>query len=176
GARPGDLVYVTGVLGNAGIGLRMIENQEFGRELTSEAAAQLNRCYYAPIPRVEFGKRIKAVTSCIDISDGLLADLGHIAGQSRVGMSIRQAAIPVSAAAIQLLGKAQAQNFALSCGDDYELAFTVPAAQVAVMEKAAAETGTIVTCIGKVTEGDSLICLDAEDKPVTVGVSGYQHF
>ena len=118
GARAGDTIYVTGPLGSAGAGLALYQQQK------TEPKALLDT-YLDPTPQVDSGLKLRGLaSSCIDISDGLLADLGHILAASGVGASLDLAAIPLADENIQAFDNQQALQWALSAGDDYQLCFT----------------------------------------------------
>lgn len=124
-ARAGDAVAVSGTPGAAAAGLALIEA---GREAELSAAA-LIAAHRRPIARVALGRAaVEAGIACaIDISDGLLQDLGHIAGRSGAGIEIDLEALPLHPAAVELLGEQQARDLALGGGEDFELALTGPA-------------------------------------------------
>src|SRR5690606_31053879 len=107
--------------------------------------------YYRPEPRVAFGRALAGLASAgIDISDGLLADLGHVARRSGVHIRLRARDIPLSPDVEALLGRERALALALGAGDDYELAFCVPPARAAEVARRAEQAGLICTCIGEV--------------------------
>lgn len=160
GARPGDAVFVSGTLGDAAGALAFLNGQWQPAPVHAEFLLQrFNR----PDARVALGQEILGVaTSAIDISDGLLADAGHIAAASGVQLRIEPEALPLSPALASCLENNSRLRWALSGGDDYELCFTLPAG-------CAAPDGC--TRIGDVTEGEGVytgLDLDFE--------AGYQHF
>ncbi|MGO1503068.1 MAG: thiamine-phosphate kinase [Marinobacter sp.] len=123
GAKPGDLIVVSGALGDAGAALDYLEAQN----PTADQQFVLER-YHHPQPRLRLGVALRHLaTAAIDVSDGLLADLSHILEASSVGASIERARVPVSPALTRLKGSA-AIEYALHCGDDYELCATIPQA------------------------------------------------
>lgn len=124
GATPGDLIFVTGKLGAAAYALRSIQNQDnIFQNPTTEETQRLNR----PEPRIKTGIALRGIAnSCIDISDGLLADLGHILEASHVGAEVMLENIPYSDSLL-LLDNELAIELVLTGGDDYELCFTLPA-------------------------------------------------
>ncbi|RBW48180.1 thiamine-phosphate kinase [Marinobacter sp. F3R11] len=129
GARPGDLVAVSGTLGDAGAALDYLGAQACSdpQSFSADEAFVLKR-YHHPEPRLELGAGLRGLaTAAIDISDGLLADLSHILEASSVGANIEVARIPVSAALKRLKGTG-ARDYALHSGDDYELCVTIPEA------------------------------------------------
>lgn len=123
-ARAGDLVVVSGTLGDAGAALDYLSAGD-EHQTGSDEQFLLQR-YHHPIPRLKLGAALRSrATAAIDISDGLLADLGHILQASGVGASIETANIPLSAA-LRQVKQQQALNYALHSGDDYELCATIP--------------------------------------------------
>lgn len=169
-ARPGDDIWVSGELGAAALGLRHLLDEVVLPE--PAAAACLSRLH-DPVPRVALGRALLGLAhAAIDLSDGLLADLGHILERSGVGARIELAAVP-AAAALQNLPKLL-PACALAGGDDYELCFTAPVAQ---RERIAAAAGELrVTRIGTITAGNALEVVDDQGRPVTLPSAGYDHF
>jgi thiamine-monophosphate kinase len=152
GARPGDLVYVTGWPGDAAAGLALLDGRLGGSGADRGA---LIAKFLRPEPRVAFGIRLRAVASaCIDVSDGLAADLGRLAAASEVAALIRAAELPLSRALHALAGPARAREFALGGGDDYELVFTVPpAARPALARVVGGRGAPACHCIGEIVAG-----------------------
>ena len=111
-----------------------------------------------------------------DVSDGLLADLGHIARASGVGMELQLAAVPVSPAVLALATAARASELALGGGDDYQLVFTAPPAAHRSIAALGARLPVLLTCIGRVVTGAEVQVMDTGGRRVPVAVSGYQHF
>ncbi len=121
GARPGDGIYVTGTLGDAGLGLKILQNQWLANK-----GAVLDR-FHQPWPRVKEGMSLIGIASaCIDLSDGLASDLRHILEQSQVGARVDLDGLPVSEAVFDYMAKTGDAHLPLSAGEDYELCFTVP--------------------------------------------------
>lgn len=146
GATVGDLICVSSSLGDAAAGLQLELGTLFAEEHPSCSDYLLDRWSY-PQPRLALGSDLlNSATACIDISDGFLADLGHLLQQSGVGAQINEAAIPMSAELISVVGRAQALQLALSGGEDYELCFTLPSS-VAVPEGCSV-VGQIVATMG----------------------------
>ena len=167
GAREGDLVFVTGTIGDSGGGLALLENQAV--PASDETRTQLIARYHVPEPRVMFAPALRAASAAIDISDGLLADLGHIAHASGVRLELEAERIPLSPSLIELWGDdVDAVVRAATAGDDYEIAFTARAP--------IADAHTPVTCIGKVTKGSGIAMLDAEGREIAVPRKGFVHF
>jgi len=124
GAMPGDLIVVSGTLGDAGAALDYLDVQS----ASADEAFVLARYHY-PRPKLTLGAALRNIaTAAIDVSDGLLADLGHILEASSVGASVERTRVPVSAALTRLKGR-KARNYALNSGDDYELCATISEAK-----------------------------------------------
>lgn len=171
GARVGDVVMVTGTLGDAAAGLRCLAEAD----ATPYAALveRLNR----PVPRVSAGQALRGIASaCIDVSDGLVADLGHICASSGVGAEIDVALLPRSAAMLAHFHDADAIDFALGGGDDYELCFTVPVDRANEIAADLARLGCFATRIGRVIEGSGVRVIDAAGAAVTPPRAGWNHF
>src|SRR5690348_39338 len=163
-AKPGDLVYVSGTLGDAALGLLALRGELAGIE--GEQRAFLADRYRLPQPRLTLGQRLLGVAhAMMDISDGLVGDLGHICETSGVGAMIEAAALPLSLAARVVIGAAPERlSTALGGGDDYELLLTVPAGKAAALPMLAAETGVPLTRIGRIEVGSGVRVIDADGK------------
>lgn len=170
GARAGDAIFVTGALG-AGLGaLRLL------RAHASVPATLLERLR-RPQPRCAQGLALRgAASACIDLSDGLAADLGHICSESGVGAELDADALPVAPALAGAFDVAQRRELALTGGDDYELCFTVPVACMAQVAGIAARTHCAMTRIGRIVAGAGVHVRDANGAPVTVAHAGWEHF
>lgn len=178
GAKPGDLVYVSGELGAAGLAVSLMNN---GMLLDKPDTQELHTAYFQPVPRINLGQSCAAIASAaIDISDGLMADLGHIAKQSGVGIELNAKAIPIARAVKKFMStmgdKNQGLNLALTAGDEYELAITVPQEQQKALEQTAAALNIPLALIGYVVKGSRVKCLNNEGHEIEVKTSGYQHF
>jgi thiamine-monophosphate kinase len=175
-ARPGDLVYVSGTLGDAALGIRVLTGEISG--LTEAAAAMLADRYRLPRPRVTLGPALRGLaTAMTDISDGLVADLGHICETSGVGARIAAESTPLSAeAAAAVAHDPSALQIVLTGGDDYELAFTADPASADAIDAAARAAGIQVTEIGHVTDGSGVSVIDENGDEITVKTMGYRHF
>jgi thiamine-monophosphate kinase len=171
GARPGDAVYVSGSIGDAGGGLDVLQGA--GEGLIEAARAHLIQRYRLPAPRLMLGRLLRGVASAaLDVSDGLIGDLAHIAEVSRVRIEIEAERIPRSAALIALWGEDVVR--AATCGDDYEIAFTArPEEQIG---KIAERAGVPVSRIGRVTKGAGVALLDAKGREIAVPKGGFTHF
>lgn len=172
GAKPGDCIFVTGPLGDAGLALR--HRQGRLRLSDAEFALCAERMDW-PTPRVEAGLALRAIaSSAIDISDGLVADLGHILDMSRVGARLELARLPLSPAYRAHLTET-GSDMALANGDDYELCFTVPPAKLAALEKIKTRFPGI-TEIGLIESGSGLRIFDVAGKSYMPKVTGHDHF
>lgn len=170
GAQVGDVVFVSGSLGDANAALAFLNTEPC--ELRSGQGDLLAR-YHAPTPRLALGQQLRNLaTAAVDISDGLVADLGHVLKASGVAGVIRMQDLPLSAA---LLSHGGALNSALSGGDDYELCFTVPASRRADVALLSVSLDLMLTEIGYIEAGHGLRCIDAQDN-VHSPAKGYQHF
>jgi len=181
GAVVGDQVFVTGTLGDAAAGLRCLDKHDaLATALMSAPAgtrehlvARLDR----PTPRIAAGIALRgAANACIDVSDGLLADLGHIAAASRVAIDIELDALPVSSALLTLFDLETRRGFQLSGGDDYELAFTAPAQHAARIAQDLSRIGCGATRIGRVVEGVGVNVVDRNGGRYTSTHAGWNHF
>jgi thiamine-monophosphate kinase len=171
GARPEDDVWVSGTLGDAALGLQVLRG---ALEVAAEARAALLGRYRLPSPRLALGQALRGVASAvIDVSDGLLADLGHILETSGVGAELRADGLPLSAAARDLPGAADA---ALAGGDDYELLFTAPPDRRDAIATLATRLRLPLTRIGAIHAGQGLRVLDAAGRELPVAHTGWQHF
>lgn len=188
-ARVGDQVYVTGTLGDAAVALAVlasIVDKNLPSDLTSGLSRSaftathrdyfINR-FYRPTPRLQAGVLLRDyATAMLDVSDGLLGDLGQICTASAVGAVIEVSRLPFSAAMLACVNIEQRQQAALSGGDDYELCFTVPESRCHDMEQSLSDLGLPVTRIGVIIAGDSVLCVDDNGEALQVGGAGYSHF
>lgn len=178
GAKPGDDVYVSGTIGDAGLGLAALSG---AFKPSAVDKAFLVERYQLPTPRVLLGGALGGLaTASIDISDGLLADGGHIAARSGVAIEIAADKLPLSDAAKHWLAKqddnAQALAEIAGFGDDYEIFFTAPPARRRSVEMASQLTKTALARIGAVTRGEGVRLLDADGAEIEVETAGYDHF
>jgi thiamine-monophosphate kinase len=170
GAQVGDLVVVTGTLGNAAGALRQWQQ---GVTMDSELRAFLER----PTPRIELGLALRGLaTSCIDISDGLLADLHHVLTASGVGAEIDIAALPTSAALAATFDPAEQRELQLGGGDDYELCFTVPKELAREVMAATDHVNVHFQRIGRIEAQSGLRLRELDGSVRLVGPRGYRHF
>jgi len=176
GARPRDAVFVTGSIGDAGAGLAILKGEGVGLPDLSRAA--LISRYQLPEPRVTLGPQLLGIASAaLDVSDGLLADLGHVAKLCEVRISLDAAKIPVSAATRALWGQGQEATVrAATSGDDYEIAFTAPTSARSRLEELSRTSGVAISEIGRVEAGSGVYLIDDKGKPIAVPRAGYTHF
>jgi len=179
-AKPGDLIYVTGTLGDAALGLKLLVSKtSVNQEVLDLCLNKLNR----PVPRITFARAATEYCSCaIDISDGLAADLGHILNASHCGAEIYLDKLPVSRELEKYFtdpasGKTEIDwGLVLGGGDDYELCMTLPEAISTSLVLLAESMGLPLTCVGRIGSGDELRILDASGQPYVLDTSGYEHF
>ncbi|MBI3524978.1 MAG: thiamine-phosphate kinase [Betaproteobacteria bacterium] len=173
GAQPGDEIWVSGAPGRAALGLAHLQGRiQLNEPARSDCLAALHR----PQPRVALGIALRGLANAaIDISDGLLADLGHILERSKVCATLQLERMPGMA---DNANAALAQDCLLAGGDDYELVFTAPASRHATIAAFADSLNLALTCIGHIAEGASgeLVLLDAEGKAVPINRRGFDHF
>lgn len=176
GAEVGDAIFVTGTLGDAVAALYGLRDGVYGagrNTVEPPLLAALNR----PQPRLAAGLALRGLASaCIDVSDGLLADLGHICAESGVGAEIDVAALPVSARLAATFDHAACSEMALCGGDNYELCFTAPAARADEVCRRLSATPGGVTEIGRIVAGSGVVARDAAGQPVTTRNAGWEHF
>lgn len=170
GAQAGDELWVSGTLGDGAAALAQWRDAV---PVDHDLRARLDR----PTPRVELGRALRGIaTSCIDVSDGLLADLTHVCTASGVGAELQLDALPASKALQTAFDAATVRRLQATGGDDYELCFTVPAMYRDRLEMIANETGTPVTRIGRIIEGGRVI-VRTDDGGVWMPPStGFVHF
>jgi thiamine-monophosphate kinase len=173
-ARKGDDLWVSGSLGDAALALAYARGEFQLDDADLEAARRrLNR----PEPRVALGRALlDCATSAIDVSDGLVADVGHIAAASRVRAIIHWGAVPMSSAAMRAREHAKVRSAVLAGGDDYELAFTAPIDRRAKIAALTIEVGVSVTRIGTIEAGEGVVVVDDEGNPLTLAEAGFDHF
>ncbi|WP_152220015.1 thiamine-phosphate kinase [Pseudomonas sp. SCB32] len=170
GARPGDLLCVGGALGEAGGALPLVLG-----ELQAEPAIAepLLARYWSPQPQLAFGQALRGKASAaLDISDGLLADCGHIARASGVALVIEAERLPPSAPLEALLGTERAQQLKLGAGDDYILAFTLPPEHLAALSA----NWPQLCVVGRAEAGSGVRVLDGQGTDITPRQGGYLHF
>lgn len=169
GARPGDLLCVGGSLGDAAAALPLVLGQQVAAG--AEADYLLQR-YWAPQPQLALGQWLRGrASAALDVSDGLLADCGHIAKASAVALQVERDSLPLSVALRTLAGE-RALDCALSGGDDYRLAFTLPAQYLPALQAQWPEA----VVIGRAVAGQGVQLLDGAGRRLDPPSAGYQHF
>jgi thiamine-monophosphate kinase len=173
GAKPGHWIFVSGTLGDAAQGLRLLEKGfRPGKDRT---AGRLLKAFLDPAPRLELGAflaRRKLASAMIDVSDGLSVDLAHICEESGVGALIETALIPISEALRRL--RKNPLPLALNGGEDFELLFTVRPRNVPRLLRLARRFA--ITPIGRVTAGKTILAVDPAGKIKPLPIRGYEHF
>lgn len=169
GARVGDDVWVTGTLGDAAAALQSLFS---GAAVERSLRARLDR----PTPRVEVGRALVGLASaCVDLSDGLLADLGHLCARSGIGAEVDLALLPVSRALARFKPEVR-WAWQASGGDDYELCFTASPQRVEQVQQALDFAGVAGTRIGRIVAGQGVQALAADGAPWRAPRDGYDHF
>jgi thiamine-monophosphate kinase len=173
GAKAGDWLYVTGEIGGAALALKHIQGKV---KVSSKHQNDIQKRLDFPKAQVLAGQALREyATSAIDLSDGLIADLGHICKASGVGANIVLDALPISLALSDTLGLESAYDLALKGGDDYELLFSVAEDNKVGMETALANSGNKITCIGQLN-GSEKITTTLNNKPINIEVQSFEHF
>lgn len=176
GARRGDDVYVSGTIGDAALGLQVLSGE--APDLDESHAASLLARYRLPEPRTALGPALRGLANAAaDVSDGLIADLGHICSASGTGAEIDSASVPLSPAAAAMVARAEDSMIRiLTGGDDYELVFTAAAERRAEVNSLSERLGVPVSRIGQIVEGEAVTSFDATGKPLILRHRGYRHF
>lgn len=176
GAKPGDDLYVSGHVGDARLALEVFRGKiSVDADLFLQARARMEQ----PTPRVALGLALRGVASAaIDVSDGLVGDLGHILKQSGVGACVDTSVARGLMAAADRGGLSADQRLALVLGggDDYELLFTAPPAQRAAVQSASVQSGTPVTRIGSLDQERGLRLVDDQGHAVANTYTSFDHF
>lgn len=170
GAKPGDAIFVTGSLGAAAGGLRLLERSV---AVNGNWEKRLIDRQLRPTPRLEIGKLLresKIASAMIDLSDGLSSDIQHICEESGVGAEIDASRLPIDEDLKNLVSDDELLAMALNGGEDFELLFTVP------QEKPSTVVNSKFTCIGTITENVGVVELKDGNKTVKLQPSGYRHF
>jgi thiamine-monophosphate kinase len=174
GARAGDEVWVSGNVGDARLALEVFRGRGAVPAEVFEAA---RRRMEQPTPRVALGQALRGIASaCVDVSDGLLGDLGHVLRQSGVGACIDEEPAAGLLGAGPTVAPDERLDLVLAGGDDYELAFTAPAARHAAVREAAERAGTPVTCIGRVEAKAGIRLRDAQGRIHEPHHASFDHF
>ncbi|GGC57744.1 thiamine-monophosphate kinase [Siccirubricoccus deserti] len=174
GARPGDALWVSGTLGDGALGLRVLQGK-----LPGDAAGHLARRYRLPEPRLALGSALAGVArATMDVSDGLVQDLGHLCRAGGCGAVLKADSVPLSPAARALVEADPALlPLLLTGGDDYELLFAAPATAEAEILARAAAAGVAVTLIGGFVAGPPEVQVRGPDgAPMTLPAGGWSHF
>lgn len=170
GARSGDLLCVSGSLGEAAMGLRILR----GLAATEDEALPLIDRYRTPRPRLTLGRLLRGrASAAIDVSDGLLADLSHLLDASGVGAVVDASRLPI---APPMAGLPGALESALGGGDDYELLFTFPSEHEAQIADLAGQADVRISVIGRIVEKPGLEVVDRDGKPLHPAHLGWTHF
>ena len=176
GAAEGDDIYVSGTIGDAALGLRAVRGALAA--LTPQDCAELAERFRLPEPRLALGAALVDVATCaIDISDGLIADLGHLCTESGVGARIAVDAVPLSKPARRTIDAGDAAIIDLvTGGDDYELLFCAAPPARGTVDALGHRLGLAVTRIGAIERGEGVTVTDADGQPLALGRAGYTHF
>lgn len=178
GAQAGDNLYVTGTIGDAGLGL-MILRGDLG-PVALGTRTRLEGRYHLPQPRVDFGKSMPGfVSAALDVSDGLVADAAHLAETSGLAAEIEFGRVPLSSSSTRVVQKDQALHLSLlGTGDDYEILFAAPASAADAIAAASGATDTPVTRIGTLLEGAAgeVTVVDSQGDAMEITVPGFKHF
>ena len=178
GARPGDRILVTGTIGDGFFGLAAHRGEL--ADLAEPARRSLAQRYVLPQPRVTLGRVLaeQALAHAgMDISDGLVADLGHMCAASNCGAEVAVASVPLSDAVADLVaGDPSLIAAAITGGDDYELLLAVPSDRVAAVLEAAQRSGTAIAEIGSIVQESGLTFRDRDNQPLAFEKAGFTHF
>jgi len=173
GARPGDLVHVSGTLGDAAAGLGAWPPPPSRSSAVEHVLARFTR----PTPRLALGEALRGLaSSCVDVSDGLLADVGHLATGSGVAIELDAARLPLSVPLRECCNPPTALRHALTGGDDYELCFTVPPSALPRLQALAGPDIPPLSCIGHVRAGAGVRVLGGDGRMLEFERPGFDHF
>lgn len=174
GAKVRDEIWVSGELGDAALALAHLQGRV---QLAEQDLARVLPRLRTPMPRIKLAQKLLGrAHSAIDISDGLLADLGHILERSGVGAEIHLAQMPMSKILGELPGHALARDLVLAGGDDYELCFTAPEAKHDDIVRIGRGLRIRLSCIGRITREAGLVVRDAQHKIMDIKEHGFDHF
>ena len=176
GAAAGDDIYVSGTIGDATLGLRAAQGGL--AVLPPEDRAALATRFRLPEPRLALGAALVGLATCaIDVSDGLVADLGHLCAESEVAACVAVDAVPLSGPARRALagGEAAIANL-VTGGDDYELLFCAPPSARGTLDALGRRLGVALTRIGAIERGEGVTVVDADGRPLALERAGYTHF
>jgi thiamine-monophosphate kinase len=173
GARAGDDIYVTGTLGDAALAVKCLKQEQ----LPKMSAQGLIQCLERPQPRIEAGCALRHLAhSAIDISDGLLADLGHILSMSEVGASIELDRIPLSPLVASTVDSQRDWSLVVSGGDDYELCVTLAPENRGDVARIANQLDLPITRIGRIEPQPGIRCVESDGRSWAPSSLGYDHF
>jgi len=174
GAKAGDDIWVSGKLGDAALALAHMRGNVV---LSAESFKAISHALHLPQPRVALGLALRGIAhSAIDVSDGLLADLGHILERSNLGAEIEFSKLPLSTHLQSFFNEKIGQQCALSGGDDYELCFTAPVTNHAALENLSMKLALPLTCIGKIVAGSGCTVRAKDGSVMKMEEAGYEHF
>ena len=173
GARIGDEIWVSGSIGDAALGLRVLQGK-----LPADAEGFLARRYRLPEPRLALGQALRGVArAAMDVSDGLVQDLGHLCRAAGCGAEITAAALPLSAAANATFARnAALLPLLLTGGDDYELLFAAAPEDAGAVQAASIKAGVPVAPLGRFVPGDAVVVRDGSGAAITLPQGGWSHF
>ena len=174
GAQPGDSIYITGPLGDAALALLHQNGQVV---LSHEQWSRVRVALEQPVPRVEAGQALRGIaSSAIDISDGLISDLGHILEASRVGARINTGKIPISDIYRVYWEACNGYTMALTTGDDYELCITISPENKSRLEDISTKLGCQFYEVGEIEQDKELRCINENGQRWVPEHGGYDHF
>jgi thiamine-monophosphate kinase len=175
GAQIGDEIWVSGYLGDAALALAHLQGKIV---LSASDFSACANALHQPQPGVALGLALRGIaSSAIDVSDGLMSDLGHILAASGVGAEIIFANLPASDIFRGICGNMNLlQHCLLSGGDDYELCFTAPVSAHHALQDISGKLALPLSCIGRIIAGHGCVVLDAENNPIIYSGTGYDHF
>lgn len=176
GARARDILYVSGCIGDAALGLMILQKRLPG--LSAEDERALICRYHLPEPRVGLGPELCGLAhAALDVSDGLIADLGHICETSGRGAVVRGGDVPLSPAARRVIASGRVSlETLITGGDDYELLFCAPPSASAALQAISRRSGVAITAIGEITDDPHIRVLDPDGAEICLNRAGYTHF
>ena len=190
GAKPNDLIVVSGVPGEAAGGLQLLLNPPVAQAATDSVnhttvrpelvegshSEHLIKRFLRPTPRIELGRGLRShASAAMDVSDGLLTDLRKLCAASGCGAQLQLEQLPVSVALNALFATERVQQLKLSGGDDYELLFTIPPQSLSALEDISAIARVPCTVIGNIIQGPGVECF-RHHQPVVITDTGFDHF
>jgi len=180
GARPGDTLYITGLIGLSDVGLRVLSSFPDRKKTVEDGWEMALERHISPMPRVDVGLALshnEIATSCIDTSDSISICLNHLSMSSKVGIEIDASSLPISDELVRYSSiiKKDVVEMALSAGEDYELIFTAPSKAKDEIESIASNLNVHITPVGIMFEGDG-IYIKIGSKRKRIKPTGYSHF